>query len=405
MSETSETEKTPFTLTERARIESEVAQILSHASFRNSARCSKLLRFLVDGAVRDEPSSLKERLIGHQLFGRATDYDTGSDPVVRNTASEVRKRLAQYYQAANESSGVRIGLNPGSYVPEINLDTPEATAEAAPQTDVARSLPISLGVWAKSPRPLHRLRWQQLLVEVAFAGALIALVLTGWRSFRARNAVRAFWGPVFQSNQDTVICIGYMRRRLETPSSATDMPTVAVPDAASYAAISALLDTHGMHSRLIAANLATYPDLMGRNAVLLGAFNNPWTLRLSSALRYKVGRSDEGSNHRGAWIEDSVSKDHKRWTIPWVAEYKDWTVDYAIAGRVHNPATGELTYFAAGAGKYATEAAGTFLTQERYLRMLPLAVNDPKINVEVVLKVDVVNATAGPPQLMAVSTW
>ena len=31
--------------------------------------------------------------IGHEVFGRDPGYDTGQDPVVRMTATEVRKRL------------------------------------------------------------------------------------------------------------------------------------------------------------------------------------------------------------------------------------------------------------------------------------------------------------------------
>ena len=41
--------------------------------------------------------SLKERSLGVEVFGRAANYDTNQDPVVRVTAAEVRKKLAQYY--------------------------------------------------------------------------------------------------------------------------------------------------------------------------------------------------------------------------------------------------------------------------------------------------------------------
>ena len=43
------------------------------------------------------PEDLKERTIGIEVFGRAADYDTNLDHVVRSVAGEVRRRLAQYY--------------------------------------------------------------------------------------------------------------------------------------------------------------------------------------------------------------------------------------------------------------------------------------------------------------------
>ena len=46
-------------------------------------------------------------------------------------------------------------------------------------------------------------------------------------------------------------------------------------------------------------------------------------------------------------------------------------LEYAVAGRVSDKATGDLTYFVAGAGSHATEAAAEFITQEKYLQQLP----------------------------------
>ena len=77
-------------------VREEIAQILDHQSFRQSERCSKLLRYLVEISLVPDAVPLKERAIGHEVFGRPISYDTYSDPVVRNAASEIRKRLRQY---------------------------------------------------------------------------------------------------------------------------------------------------------------------------------------------------------------------------------------------------------------------------------------------------------------------
>src|ERR1019366_3562142 len=62
---------------------------------------------------------LKERALGAEVFSRDPDYDTNADPVVRTTASEVRKRIAQYYHEPGHESDIRIELTSGSYTPEF----------------------------------------------------------------------------------------------------------------------------------------------------------------------------------------------------------------------------------------------------------------------------------------------
>jgi hypothetical protein len=45
----------------------------------------------LDGQI--EP--LKERTLGVEVFGRRADYDTNQDPMVRASAAEIRKPIAQ----------------------------------------------------------------------------------------------------------------------------------------------------------------------------------------------------------------------------------------------------------------------------------------------------------------------
>jgi hypothetical protein len=50
---------------------------------------------------------LKERTIAVDVFGGEPTYDPGADPVVRISAGEVRKRLAQYYQETTGPAAYR----------------------------------------------------------------------------------------------------------------------------------------------------------------------------------------------------------------------------------------------------------------------------------------------------------
>jgi hypothetical protein len=76
--------------------------------------------------------SLKERVIGVELFGRSPAYDTGEDAIVRVTASDVRKRLLQHYGQYGAPSGLRITLPLGSYVPVITHDNGSVISGTSP---------------------------------------------------------------------------------------------------------------------------------------------------------------------------------------------------------------------------------------------------------------------------------
>jgi hypothetical protein len=70
----------------------------------------------VEHSLAQENEMLRERVIGIQVFGRAPDYDSGNDPVVRARAAEVRKRLAQHYmQGEGAGEELRIEIPSGSY--------------------------------------------------------------------------------------------------------------------------------------------------------------------------------------------------------------------------------------------------------------------------------------------------
>jgi TolB-like protein len=97
-------------------------QILDSHAFSGSKRTQDFLRLIVEHALAGEVDSLRERMIGAEMFGRPIDYDTGSDSVVRVKATEVRKRLAQYYLETDEKTGVRIELPSGSYVPRFTFE-------------------------------------------------------------------------------------------------------------------------------------------------------------------------------------------------------------------------------------------------------------------------------------------
>src|SRR5580698_5669806 len=108
-----ETEKDVELLREHLR------EVIAGPAFKASQRSGQFLKYIVDQAIGGHFDSLKERIIGVELFGRSPTYDTGEDAIVRVTASDVRKRLLQHYGKDGAASEFRISLPLGAYIPEI----------------------------------------------------------------------------------------------------------------------------------------------------------------------------------------------------------------------------------------------------------------------------------------------
>src|SRR3954453_11113446 len=113
-------------------VQAELRRLLESATFRNSKRCREFLGYVVEHTINGPSGMLKERSIGVELFQLPQDFDSGQHTVVRVTANEVRKKLAQHYLAQNGSShAVKITLPPGSYLAEFNWEPAPQPVEAS----------------------------------------------------------------------------------------------------------------------------------------------------------------------------------------------------------------------------------------------------------------------------------
>ena len=124
-------------------VQAELSRLLESASFRTSKRSREFLQYIVEHTINGPSGSLKERSIGVELFQLPHDFDPGQHTVVRVTANEVRKRLAQHYLAHNGNPHpVRIDLPTGSYRAGFRWET-QAAVEAAAQEAEVLSPPVA----------------------------------------------------------------------------------------------------------------------------------------------------------------------------------------------------------------------------------------------------------------------
>jgi hypothetical protein len=380
----------PQTDANRLQIREQMNRLLSDRLFQPGSRYGKMLQYVVEHALEEKPDHLKERTIGSEVFGRDPDYDTNSDPIVRVTASELRKRIAQYYVDPQHAAELHIDMPAGSYTPEFRLS-------AAPSVATGKK---------------HILRfWPLYLLLAALAGGAFL-----WMKPKQTNmATDLFWQPILSSTREVVICVAPpkpnhppSKGEQVQPTTIKDMhgfvfSSVSMEHLAAFAKISEHLILHGKPYEIRNAESVSLTDLRGRPAVIIGAFNNDWAMRLLKELRFSLG-NDEAK--RIFFIKDNQNSE-RQWSVDFMLPYRDLTEDYAIVSRVLDPTTEQMLVSIAGITKIGTIGAAEFLSNEANLRSLFEQAPDnwQHNNLQCVLAIKVINWHSGHTRIVASAFW
>jgi hypothetical protein len=396
----------------------QLERILASPAFKSSRRNSKLLRYLVDKTLDGRTELLKERLLGTEVFGRPADYDTSSDHIVRSTAGEIRKRLAQFYLQNGVNAEIRIDLIAGSYIPRFRPPEDKAISDALQAGRVTEAASAT----TEHPR--------RLLVTLALAtAALSVLIAGGWvisHFVSGADAVGRFWKPLFESPSPIAVCVGDPRkawsgseanafasfplinsgsRHLVRPAASPNIwfyRSVPFGDAVTLTRLTSLFSRENKESRVVYTPDSTLFDLRQNAAVAVGGIDNFWTMHLTRDLRYRF-QLDAPSNT--IFIEDRQAPLRRDWQVPIDMPRNDVNVDYAIVARVVHPATGRAVVIAGGIRDCGTLSAGEFLTSWASLEALERRAPRHWENVEAVISTKVFKGTPGPPEIAAAYFW
>jgi hypothetical protein len=408
---------TPSSELEKAAVHQQLEKLLATPLFNSSKRYPSFLKYVVTRSLAGQTDQLKERILGVEIFGRSADYDTNTDPIVRVTAAEIRKRIEQYYQDPKHSQEIRLYLPAGSYVPQYSWPGRPAglTSAISPiHTDETHLV-----------HPTDAPALAAYRVRAVFKGgkpavALLLLLLMGastaiWFASRP-PALKQFWEPFVKSSEPVLFCIAdqsqYSTLKLRDAADPQreitlndSMVTIIIDDVSPLVNVAGLLRTYGKTYRVQGEASTSLTDLRRGPSVFIGAFDNGWTLRLTSPLRFHFANDKEMTQF---WIEDRVNPGKREWMLDRGVQQQTGTYkDYAIVARMVDPNTDQFVVVAAGIGRGGTVAAGEFLVDARrmedLLKQLPRSWNQK--NMEIVLETQVIQGRSGPPRVTAVHVW
>ena len=416
MGSTSESEIAARILPEEEKfaILAQLERLLADPHFSHSRRFPAFLRYIVSTTVNGQGDQLKERTIGVEIFGKSADYDTALDPIVRVTAGEVRKRIAQYYQEPGHEKEPRLSLPPGSYVPQFNFSG-SATVAAEVDTAEPANPPGEAGEPVSETPPRRILNWPWL----ASMGIVLVLVIAVasylvWRNTRP-SAFTEFWDPILNSPDPVLLCVAdqtqytaiSLRNAQDPEQQVTlkdNLTAVVIDDLNAVIKIAGVLQSSGKRYTLRGENATSLTDLRNGPSVIIGAFDNAWALRMLNQLRFHFANNPDMTLFS---IADSMQHNQARWILDRrQQEATNNYRDYAIVARFTDDVTGKPTLIAAGIARGGTVAAGEFVTSPSLLQSALTQRPSAQLkNVEVVLSTEIINGEPGTPKIEAVYFW
>ncbi len=396
---------------ERAQVE----RLLADPLFSQSKRYGQFLRYVTERALGNSHGPLSERALGVEIFGRPHNYDTDADPIVRVTASELRKRLSQYYEDPAHANEIRVVIHKGTYAAEfLPPGTPAKTPEEA--------TPASAPPTTRPEKTAARWRWVVAAGLVcAIGAAAVWLWIARWR----QNALGALWAPLGDGREPILVAVpqisdhvafaGGENPKLVWSDALTPTPDHMFIDWAQYSRglvhfrdlsvackIAEYLGSRGWRGEVKGEHDLNMRDLRESPAVILGGLTNQWTMRLTEQTRFSFG--GEGTTR---FIRDRQNPSARQWQFDAKVPSGRRDKDYIIISRITDSLTGRPLLLAGGFSAWGTEAAVELLTDPaRMAAVVKGARGDWSArNLQLVFECAVVNLQAGTPKLLVTHTW
>ena len=429
-------------------------RILASSQLRRAARLREFLLFVGKRSIKDGLDQIHEQEIGANVFGRPPDYDTSLDNIVRVNASELRKRIEDYFVTDGAGEALVMEIPRGSYKPvfrprtvlpgveprvDLHPEPPEAVESAAPAAPAKEAL--------QTTAPTRRTRDGRLLVVMSLViVALAAGCLSLWRENHAlrrsldSNAAQgtpvtnAFWLEFLSARPNTDIVLAdtsfalieditkrsiplseYLTRNfvntVQTPTLSpdrrADLQMIMQRNNGSLGDFRAAqrvlaLDPPGKNFHVYSARDYTPALVKQDNIILIGARkSNPWVDLFAGSLTFTA---EYDTDRQRDFIRNKAPAAGER------ARYEAMplpsTGGYCVISYLPNPQQSGKVLILAGTDSAATEGAGDFLTSEDQLSRFEKLLHVTTLPYfELVLKTTNLNGTPIDAQIVAYRTY
>ncbi len=386
-------------------------RVVSSQELKRAVRLRELLLYLGTRSLKDKETSLREQEVGAAVFGRAEDYDTNIDNIVRVNVSELRKRLYHYFQEEGVAETIVMEIPRGGYHPVFfarQLTGPTAVGQAEPATveraAVNPALASEAGEVVVNPeKPVLAGRW----LHLALSGCLVFITCVAifyylraqdlraqLQPWQADSQRRLFWSSFFGTGQQVDIVTAdtsyaLAEDILQRPISLDDYLDYKYKDFADLPGLTP--QTRDALNLVLDRNTGSVGDFEAAERVMELDAHSP-TINLASARAYTPENIKKnnviliGSRESNPWVE--LYKDRMNFQVEYdPARHNSYVVnrapaegeagvyqvggdknrDYSVVAFVPNLAANRAALIIAGTDSQGTRAAGEFITSSEGL--------------------------------------
>src|SRR5271157_79287 len=399
-----------------------LCRIGASAAFQKSNRLRELLQYVGKRKLQDPQCSIPEQEIGIAVFGRPAGYDTGQDTLVRVQASQLRKRLQQYFAGEGRDEPIVVELPKGSYAPVFHPR--EALAASLPSPPgrpsgwiwagwglagvLSLALPLllvqNIGLRQRAElgvgtRPAVDRLWRQMFGN----GQPISLVLADGNLVEFENQIQS---QISLSDYENGAFAKLAQAGIADPGlrtlalSLVGRRYTSVADVKAALTMGLVCASNGLSLEVVFARYATTAQVSSHNAILLGSLRaNPWVGLFEDKLNFRT--VFEESPRAAYFVNQSPQpSEQPMYKEQWAA------LGFCRVAYLPNPKVTGDVLLVSGTDVQVTEAGSEFITSERWVRSLRtslgLKLNEPAPHFEALLEGQLINATVPQFQVVAV---
>jgi len=408
---------------ERPGLRDERAELLhrvaSSSIFRKSNRLREFLLFIGERKLNDSASFIREQEIWVEVFRRPADFHASEDTLVRVQASQLRKKLQQYFSEEGKDETLTIELPKGGYTPVFRARNPAPEAEQPRQ-------------------PIREQRGMLVLACMIGAVLMVVIALLLWQNAALRRRaelgrgrrpyVNALWRQLFGNGQQTHLVLSdgnlvqfendiggqislqdyqteqferLAAQRIPDPEirnlSLTMLRRRYTGTADARVAINMALNfgSNELSADVIFARNLTTAEVSSHNTILLGSErSNPWVGLFEDRLNFRtVFNEQNGRTHREVHFVNLSPRPGEQSSYP-----VDWGRNgYCRVAYLINPKGTGSTLIVSGTEVQMTDAGGEFITSEQWVEQLRnslgLAPSAPVPPFEVLLQGEIITGS------------